>query len=135
MSGEKTPAPRTHSRVAYAAGAYVDEQGIQYSGGIVERAFEAGALWALEVDQKTVPCPCTMIEQDETCPVGYPSLLCEDCDGKGHLLVRPPIGAIHRLRAYATGSNDVKFDTYDAADVLGYLERLSPAPQTKETGQ
>jgi len=34
---------------------------------------------------KTVPCPCTTIAQDETCPVGYPSLLCEDCDGKGHL--------------------------------------------------
>ena len=32
-----------------------------------------------------VPCPCTLIEQDETCPVGYPSLLCEDCDGMGVL--------------------------------------------------
>lgn len=32
-----------------------------------------------------VACPCTLIEQDETCPVGYPSLLCEDCDGKGVL--------------------------------------------------
>jgi hypothetical protein len=74
------------------------------------------------------PCPCTLIEQDETCPVGYPSLLCEECDGKGHLFVRPPIDAIKRLRAYATGSNDVKFDTYDATDVIGYLERLSPPP-------
>jgi len=33
----------------------------------------------------TVPCPCTLIEQDETCPVGYPSLLCDECDGKGHI--------------------------------------------------
>lgn len=28
-------------------------------------------------------CACTKIQQDETCPVGYPSLLCEVCDGKG----------------------------------------------------
>lgn len=28
-------------------------------------------------------CACTKIEQDESCPVGYPSLLCEICDGKG----------------------------------------------------
>lgn len=28
-------------------------------------------------------CQCTKIQQDETCPVGYPSLLCEICDGKG----------------------------------------------------
>lgn len=124
--------PATRSRVKYAAGAYVDEQGIQYSGGIVERAFEAGAFWALEVGHKTLPCSCTMIEQDETCPVGYPSLLCEECDGKGHLIVRPPIDAVKRLRAYATGSNDVKFDTYDAADIVGYLERLSPSPETRE---
>lgn len=31
----------------------------------------------------TVPCPCTTFEQDEDCPVGYPSLLCHACDGKG----------------------------------------------------
>jgi len=31
----------------------------------------------------TVECPCTTFEQDETCPVGYPSLLCGACGGKG----------------------------------------------------
>ena len=31
------------------------------------------------------PCPCTLIEQDESCPVGFPSLLCDTCDGKGFL--------------------------------------------------
>lgn len=121
---QQTPSPSPHSRVAYAAGAYVDEQGIQYSGGIVERAFEAGALWALEVERKTMPCTCTMIEQDETCPVGYPSLICDACDGKGHVNIVPPHEAIERLRAYAHGSNDAKFDTYDAADVIGYLEAM-----------
>lgn len=32
----------------------------------------------------SVPCPCTLIEQDEDCPVGYPSLICGVCEGKGH---------------------------------------------------
>lgn len=31
----------------------------------------------------TIDCPCTTFEQDEDCPVGYPSLLCHACDGKG----------------------------------------------------
>jgi len=30
------------------------------------------------------PCPCTLIEQDESCPVGYPSLLCSICQGTGN---------------------------------------------------
>lgn len=32
----------------------------------------------------SVPCPCTLIEQDEDCPVGYPSTICGICKGKGH---------------------------------------------------
>jgi hypothetical protein len=28
-------------------------------------------------------CRCMKIEQDESCPVGYPSLLCDVCDGFG----------------------------------------------------
>lgn len=34
--------------------------------------------------KEEVPCPCTMAEQDETCPVGMPSLLCGACKGTGH---------------------------------------------------
>ena len=34
-------------------------------------------------------CHCTLIEQDPSCPVGFPSLLCEDCDGKGHAKPMP----------------------------------------------
>lgn len=32
---------------------------------------------------KLTDCPCTTIEQDEDCPVGYPSLLCGACKGTG----------------------------------------------------
>lgn len=28
-------------------------------------------------------CHCTKVQQDESCPVGYPSLLCDDCGGVG----------------------------------------------------
>jgi hypothetical protein len=35
------------------------------------------------VDRGTVPCECTKVAQDDSCPVGFPSLLCEMCDGKG----------------------------------------------------
>ncbi|UYE95825.1 hypothetical protein KNLIENLN_00012 [Sinorhizobium phage NV1.1.1] len=38
------------SKLRGAADAYVAEQGIEHSGGIVERAFEAGALWVLKAD-------------------------------------------------------------------------------------
>lgn len=31
-----------------------------------------------------VACPCTLIEQDEDCPVGYPSMLCGVCKGTGN---------------------------------------------------
>lgn len=37
------------------------------------------------VDRGTVPCECTKVAQDDSCPIGYPSLLCDVCDGKGHL--------------------------------------------------
>jgi len=37
------------------------------------------------LEPSAADCPCTLIQQDETCPVGYPSLLCEICDGKGVL--------------------------------------------------
>ncbi|MBA8822277.1 hypothetical protein BRY73_03020 [Ochrobactrum sp. P6BS-III] len=35
------------------------------------------------LDASAADCSCTKVQQDETCPVGYPSLLCEICDGKG----------------------------------------------------
>lgn len=30
-----------------------------------------------------IECGCMKVQQDETCPVGYPSLLCDECDGRG----------------------------------------------------
>lgn len=33
--------------------------------------------------QTNAPCPCTLIEQDESCPIGYPSMICGVCRGIG----------------------------------------------------
>ncbi|WP_105436370.1 hypothetical protein [Neorhizobium tomejilense] len=33
--------------------------------------------------REVVDCDCMKAAQDETCPVGYPSLLCDNCDGTG----------------------------------------------------
>lgn len=33
---------------------------------------------------QTVTCPCTTFEQDESCPIGAPSLLCSVCSGTGN---------------------------------------------------
>ena len=40
-------------------------------------------------------CPCTTIEQDEDCAVGYPSLLCGACKGTG----RAPEATVTALAA------------------------------------
>ncbi len=37
------------------------------------------------VDGGTLPFQCTNVAQDDSCPTGYPSLLCDVCDGKGHV--------------------------------------------------
>lgn len=47
------------------------------------KRYEAAQLAKLE------PCHCTTIQQDETCPIGYPSLLCDDCDGTGNAPTSP----------------------------------------------
>lgn len=50
------------------------------------RGYEDGhraAISSADPNCKAQPCECIKIEQDETCPVGFPSLVCEVCHGKG----------------------------------------------------
>ncbi len=37
----------------------------------------------MTTQEERVPCPCTTFEQDEDCPIGYPSLICGACQGTG----------------------------------------------------
>ncbi|MGY5791944.1 hypothetical protein ACXHXM_17035 len=68
-----------------------NEQGqIHFGRALAEAAAEAIEEFLeptgkpAQVSAGTVPCPCTLIEQDEDCPIGYPSMLCGICEGKGH---------------------------------------------------
>jgi hypothetical protein len=86
-----------HDNVGLATTAY--SYGLSYDE-VLEAAERLSLLWNLHLGVSTeelrrtqpptekmvvtVPCPCTMIEQDEDCPIGYPSLVCGVCDGKGH---------------------------------------------------
>jgi hypothetical protein len=48
---------------------------------------KVGVAWGEEIRgcliATSTSCSCTLVEQDETCPIGYPSLLCDKCNGKG----------------------------------------------------
>ncbi|WP_273794893.1 hypothetical protein [Brucella intermedia] len=64
-------------------------------------------------------CPCTKIQQDETCPVGYPSLLCEICDGKG--VVQPSAArelALEEAAATEDTGNPVNYNHAEAMQVM-----------------
>ena len=39
----------------------------------------------MSANDDLMQCPCTLVEQDESCPVGYPSLLCDICNGIGNV--------------------------------------------------
>lgn len=47
-------------------------------------------------------CACVQVQQDENCPVGYPSLLCDRCDGIG-LLPRSEGEGVYVLIAITLG--------------------------------
>lgn len=49
-----------------------------------QRMLEEDAAGAPAPETNMVACPCTLIEQDEECPVGYPSLICGVCKGIGN---------------------------------------------------
>lgn len=44
----------------------------------------AVAIDMLPAHPPATPCPCTLIEQDDDCPIGQPSLICGVCDGTGN---------------------------------------------------
>lgn len=51
---------------------------------IVQSAPPAPAEAKVDAVGEVVACPCTMFEQDEDCPEGYPSMLCGICNGTGN---------------------------------------------------
>ena len=53
---------------------------------VIGHDFTADDFAQIEREGKSLAmreCNCMKVAQDDTCPVGYPSMLCKDCKGKG----------------------------------------------------
>lgn len=72
-----------------------------------------------------VPCPCTLIEQDEDCPVGYPSLICGVCDGIG-------IATIEQVTALACEMIKIASDIGEPDDPFAAWETIELLKSRKE---
>ncbi|NHT75888.1 hypothetical protein G8E10_09370 [Rhizobiaceae bacterium CRRU44] len=90
------------------------------------------------MSEKQMPCPCTGIAQDESCPVGYPSLLCQVCNGIGHVPAVKLDGS--ELWEIVFGiANDAAHEITDEqyqqiADAINHVF-IDPDPQIREVGE
>ncbi|WP_285536011.1 hypothetical protein [Brucella sp. NBRC 12950] len=84
--------------------------------------YEARILSAIEVSASD--CECTKIQQDETCPIGYPSLLCEICDGKG-VAPSPRAQALEEEEFAIDKLRFRAFHTNNEADRQAYFDAVS----------
>lgn len=68
----------------------------------------------------TVECPCTTFEQDETCPVGSPSLLCGACGGKGVVKAETVIALATEMLKVAEQVDELEdpFAAWETVDLL-----------------
>lgn len=78
MSKDKNPSPQTH----VVGNSEVDKWMIKWADADAELTRLKASLQS-PADTR-VPCPCTTFEQDEDCPVGYPSMICGVCKGTGN---------------------------------------------------
>lgn len=82
------------------------------------------ATAALEAALSAIPasageeCPCTLIEQDESCPVGYPSLLCSVCSGTG-------TATLEQIKALAAEMLNIASELGEPGDPFAAWETLS----------
>ena len=60
------------------------EQGIEHLEGLTVASHRMSIFKGFLEAAKPVPCECEAVEQDPSCPIGYPSLLCEKCEGTGN---------------------------------------------------
>jgi hypothetical protein len=68
----------------------------------------------------TVVCPCTTLEQDETCPLGSPSLLCGACGGKGVVKAETVIALAAEMLKVAEQVDELEdpFAAWETIDLL-----------------
>lgn len=82
-------------------------------------------------------CECTSIQQDGSCPVGYPSLLCEVCDGKGiiptpapQMTASPAPAPLKRIAEIALGAAEAELEWTDAVDIIASSLNAAQASMT-----
>lgn len=71
------------------------------------------------VEPTQVDCPCTMFEQDESCPVGFPSMVCGICGGIGHTTPE-------KVTALAVEMLRIASDLGEPEDPFAAWEQASP---------
>ena len=64
-----------------------------------------------------VPCPCTTYEQDESCPVGYPSQLCWACGGIGRAYIEKVVQLAAEMMRIADQAGETE-DPFAAWETL-----------------
>lgn len=64
-----------------------------------------------------INCPCTTFEQDEDCPIGYPSMLCSACDGTGQAPVEKVVALAAEMLRIASdiGEPEDPFSAWESA--------------------
>lgn len=84
---------------------------------------------AAELGREHAPCPCTLIEQDESCPIGYPSMICRVCNGTGSTSSEKIAALAAEMLRIASDLGEAE-DPFAAWEVLQNLGRreLSGSP-------
>ncbi|MGN6147067.1 hypothetical protein [Rhizobium sp.] len=82
--------------------------------------------------EEDLPCPCTTFEQDEDCPVGYPSLLCSACHGIGIATTETVIALAAEMMKIAEQVDELE-DPFAAWESIELLKSsASPSPSVSE---
>ncbi|WFS01620.1 hypothetical protein [Rhizobium tumorigenes] len=90
------------------------------------------------MNDRQMPCPCTRIAQEEACPIGFPSLLCQICNGVGHVPAVKLDGSELWEIVYSI-ADDVAHDITDnqyqrIADAINHVFIDAPTPETSLGG-
>ena len=76
-----------------------------------------------------ISCPCTTYEQDESCPVGYPSQLCWACGGIGRTTIDKVVALSAEMMRIAdeAGETSDPFAAWESLRILDAHTAEQPA--------
>jgi len=73
------------------------------------------------MSKATIECPCTTFEQDEDCPIGYPSLLCSACSGTGNAPIETVVALAAEMMKVAEQVDELE-DPFAAWETIELLK-------------